>query len=155
MSGVSFRTLSLPDLDWLCEAEKRCFPGDPWSRAMLEGSLTSPGVSFFGAERDGALLGYTALQTAADEAEILNLAVLPEARCAGLGGRLLDMALQAARQRGAAHCYLEVRVSNEPAIRLYRSRNFVPVGRRKHYYKSPREDALVLCLPVRYEVDPC
>jgi ribosomal-protein-alanine N-acetyltransferase len=65
-----------------------------------------------------------------------------------LGGRLLDHFIAVARDRGVGRLFLEVRESNEVALRLYASRGFHRVGRRKGYYERPREDALVLELPI-------
>ncbi|MCU0635114.1 MAG: ribosomal protein S18-alanine N-acetyltransferase [Gemmatimonadaceae bacterium] len=93
-----------------------------------------------------AVHGYTVLLCAADEAEIANIAVAPAHRGHGLGRRLLDAALAEARDRGVRTVFLEVRPSNAPALLLYRSAGFVEVGRRRRYYSTPVEDALVLSL---------
>ncbi len=87
--------------------------------------------------------GFVLARVAADEAEILTIAVLPEARRTGQGGRLLDAAVEATRQAGAAALFLEVASDNTAAIALYASRRFCPVGRRAHYYGQDR-DAVVL-----------
>ena len=81
---------------------------------------------------------------AADEAEIANLAVADDERGQGVGAALLDAVLQAAEARGSASIYLEVRESNSVARRLYGSRGFSAVGRRRGYYRRPSEDALIL-----------
>ena len=83
---------------------------------------------------------------AADECEILDIAVDPAARRNGLGARLLAAALAAAATRGARRCFLEVRASNAGAQAFYRAAGFVEDGRRKDYYRSGqgREDALLM-----------
>lgn len=73
-----------------------------------------------------------------------NIAVDPAFQGTGLGGRLLDAAVAAAEAEQCDAVWLEVRMSNEPAKRLYRSRAFEAIGRRKGYYRAPVEDALVL-----------
>ncbi len=83
---------------------------------------------------------------AADEGDLSNLAVVPEMRRRGLGGRLLDAAIAGAQTAGVRVLYLEVRESNATALRLYASRRFAMVGRRQRYYRQPVEDALILCL---------
>ena len=88
--------------------------------------------------------GYVITMAVTDESEVLNIAVDPERRGAALGALLLDAALAEAEKRGARSTFLEVRESNEPALRLYRSRGFEEISRRRRYYKSPVEDALVL-----------
>jgi [ribosomal protein S18]-alanine N-acetyltransferase len=70
--------------------------------------------------------------------------VAPEVRGQGVGARLLDDALAAARRNGATAAYLEVRDSNAAARALYASRGFEQVGRRRNYYRKPVEDALVM-----------
>jgi ribosomal-protein-alanine acetyltransferase len=99
--------------------------------------------------RDGAtVVGYAVAWFAADEAELANLAVAASARGRGVGALLLDAVLAEAAHRGAATVYLEVRESNAAARRLYASRSFAEVGRRRRYYHNPAEDALVLARPI-------
>lgn len=90
---------------------------------------------------DGA--GLALARVAADEAEILTLAVLPEARRRGVGGALLASVAAGAAARGARALFLEVAVGNAPARALYAAAGFVAVGRRRGYYPGG-EDALVL-----------
>jgi len=92
----------------------------------------------------GEVSGYSIALSVLDESEILNIAVDPTRRGLGLGGLLLDSAMGQARSRGAAAVFLEVRESNESARRLYASRGFNEISRRKKYYRNPAEDALVL-----------
>lgn len=91
--------------------------------------------------------GYLLAWRVADELELLHLVVHPAARRRGFGGALLDELLAHGRRRGLGAVYLEVRVSNEGALRLYRSRGFREEGRRRGYY-ADGEDALVLTLPL-------
>lgn len=78
------------------------------------------------------------------EWELENIAVLPEFRRRGLGRELLAVLLAQARLHGAARILLEVRESNRAAIRLYEAAGFQQLGRRRAYYHSPIEDALIL-----------
>ena len=97
-----------------------------------------------------ALLGGDAdLEAVSEEAEILNLAVLPKSRRQGIARCLLGEALGSIAAAGVTEAYLEVRQSNEEAIGLYQSQGFRPVGLRPDYYRDPREDALVLRAPLR------
>ena len=86
---------------------------------------------------------------AAGSGEVLNLAVAPEFRRRGIGGALLEAGLAAFRRRRATEVFLEVRESNRSAQSLYLARGFRPVGQRASYYRNPKEDALVLRLPLR------
>ena len=122
--------------------------GDPWSPAAFGPLVDNPAVYFVVAECEGAVAGYLVAWFAADEGEIGNVAVAAGARGRGLGGVLVQAALDEAAHRGAATVYLEVRESNAAARRLYASRHFGEVGRRRRYYRNPVEDALVLARPI-------
>jgi ribosomal-protein-alanine N-acetyltransferase len=83
------------------------------------------------------------------EAQLLNLSVVPDARRGGLGGALLAQFLDDAHRLGAEQVFLEVRVTNTPAIKLYEREGFERIGRRTAYYPAAdedaaREDALVM-----------
>ena len=95
-------------------------------------------------DAEPAVLGYVIAWFVLDEGEVANIAVAPAARGLGIGGCLLDATLAEARGREVAHLFLEVRESNTVARRLYASRGFIELGRRKRYYRHPVEDALVL-----------
>jgi ribosomal-protein-alanine N-acetyltransferase len=96
------------------------------------------------AELHGRLGGFLVLGTAADEAEILNLAVDPGIRRCGLATALLEAALRASRAVGAVRLFLEARESNARAIEFYEQQGFRVGGRRPRYYANPLEDALIL-----------
>ncbi len=115
----------------------------PWSAADFGSFLADP-LCFLLVEGDaGFLLG----RAVAGEAELLTLAVSPDARRRGLGRRLVARFLYQARLRGAENAFLEVSAENAPAIALYESAGFHPAGRRRGYYSTPEGraiDALVL-----------
>ena len=90
------------------------------------------------------VLGFLAAWIVADEMHINNLGTLPDFRRRGVGRALLEEALLQGRLQGASFCLLEVRVSNQPAIALYKLFGFSVVGRRGNYYTLPVEDALVM-----------
>lgn len=115
----------------------------PWSAGQFE---VAAGGEFQGyvVEHGGRVVGFIFARHAADEAEILNLAVSPEQRGMGIGSRLIEHALDRAKDRGAVRAYLEVRAANQPAIALYKRSGFAEIGRRVGYYSDPVEDALVL-----------
>jgi ribosomal-protein-alanine acetyltransferase len=118
---------------------------DPWSTQDFRDCLTSDAL-FLVAEHSGTIAGYVVALDAADEGEILNLAVAPQVRRHGLGHALVQQILSALTGRGAQYIYLEVRESNAPARALYAAHGFTEVGRRKQYYRRPLEDAIVLRL---------
>lgn len=118
--------------------------GDPWSLQSFRQSLARTFVRINVAEDGDGIVGYSVVWMAGEECELANLAVDPKRRGSGLGTLLLDAALQEAHEEGSLVMFLEVRASNEAARRLYASRGFHEVGRRKGYYRNPDEDALVL-----------
>lgn len=132
------------DLPTLVELEAASFP-DPWSARMLASAIADPHSLVQVIEDGGRVAGYAVLRRAADEAELLSVAVDPEARGRGLGRRLVEEGLDRVREQGARTCYLEVRPGNEPARSLYRSLGFRRIGRRRAYYRDG-SDALVLAL---------
>ena len=142
---IAIRPARADDLPAILAIERVSFT-DPWSRSSFAALLEQPRVYFSVAlDRDaGTLVGYTVAWFVLDEAELANLAVTPDARGNGIGAQLLEAALAASEQRGAATMYLEVRASNQSAIALYTSHGFAEVGRRRAYYRKPVEDALVL-----------
>ena len=133
------------DLDSVHAIERTCF-STPWSRNTFANLLKRPDAELWVAEAEDRVLGYAVVWYMADEAELGNLAVEPDSRRRGLGRRLLERAIQAARRREAKRIFLEVRASNEAAQRLYERRGFRAMGLRRRYYRSPVEDARVMCL---------
>ena len=77
-----------------------------------------------------------------------SLTLEPDCRGLGLGRRLLEESLALLKAQGAARCYLEVRSQNEPALSLYRWLGFEETGRRRGFYQSPPDDALLMELPL-------
>ncbi len=126
--------------------EKLCFPADPWSEGLFRSALESPNTAALLAERkDGAVLGYAVLSAVLDEGSLDNIAVHPSCRRRGIADALLSACVRFGREH-LAFLTLEVRPSNSPAVLLYEKHGFIPVGRRKHYYDAPKEDALLMTL---------
>jgi len=118
----------------------------PWTREMYLSELEHHDVAFFYVARDpvGEAVGFCSWWLVLDEVHINNLAVLPEHRRAGVATQLLDRVLADGAARGAHRATLEVRRSNEPALKLYEKAGFRVAGVRRNYYSHPDEDALVL-----------
>ncbi len=142
------RSAALADVEVLVAIERRCF-SDPWSEASFREALESEWTFGLVVETRRGLAGYLIGREAAGSGEVLNLAVAPEFRRRGVGGMLLEAGLAAFRRRRATEVFLEVRESNQSAKSLYMARGFRPVGQRASYYRNPKEDALVLRLPLR------
>lgn len=141
--GVRFRSARPADLPRLVRIERASFPL-PWSETAFRSVMRREDGRVIVAQRGGSVVGYAVVWFAADEGELGDLAVAPDHRRRGVGRALLEEALEEARVRGADHLFLQVRESNEAALRLYDSAGFRKVGRRRGYYRSPSEDALVL-----------
>jgi ribosomal-protein-alanine N-acetyltransferase len=98
------------------------------------------------AEREGRVAGILIARVAADELEILNLAVGKEFRRQGVGSQLLRTALDRAFAAGTQRAYLELRVSNASGLAFYKRLGYQACGRRSNYYQNPVEDAVLLVL---------
>ena len=130
------------DIDVLAAIHATAFSaGDAWSRDVFDLQLAMPNV--FGLiHRDGGLI---LMRQAADEADVLTLAVVPAARRGGIANALLLEAIDAAARRGVRTVFLEVSTANSAARALYTKTGFSRVGLRRLYY-ADRSDALVLRL---------
>jgi len=106
----------------------------PWPVEALGGLLAQPGVFGLLALVGETPMGFILCRVAADEAEVLTIAVLPESRRRGLARALLAEARHRAAAQGAMRLLLEVSVQNAPALALYRGAGFAEVGRRRGYY---------------------
>lgn len=129
------------DVDAVSAIEQRAHPF-PWTRGNFVDSLRA-GHSAWVFREAGALVGYGVLMTTVDEAELLDITVVPECQRRGLGGALLGQLFEVARSHGAQRMLLEVRPSNEPGLALYRRFGFAEIGRRHAYYHG-KEDAIVM-----------
>jgi len=143
---VAWRPLDERDLAYVAALERQIH-AVPWTLGNFRDALASGYFALVG-EREGRIVAFGVLMLAPGEAQILNLSVVPDARREGLGRALLRRLVDAAARAGAEQCFLEVRVSNAPALALYAAEGFESIARRDDYYPasatSPREDALVL-----------
>jgi ribosomal-protein-alanine acetyltransferase len=148
---LEIRPANDSDVAAMVAIERASF-SDPWTPAALASTLRYDHMRVLVAEergeldRDGAggAVGYVVAMVAGQEAEIADLAVSPTARRRGIGRALLDRLLAELAATRVEAVFLEVRESNEGARALYESRGFRGIGRRRGYYRSPMEDALLL-----------
>ena len=143
---VLIRRVQQADLLDVLRIERASFP-QPWPFSAFEQSLSAPG--FLVADRDNEILGYVVADTipnyGRDIGHVKDIAVRPDERGSGIGTRLLRQALSALAVDGAVEVKLEVRESNEGAMRLYRRFGFHPARRVTNYYNDG-EDAVVMLL---------
>ena len=123
--------------------EKICF-SDPWSERSVASELENKLAYWLVALEGETVAGYIGSQTVMEETDMMNVAVHPDFRRKGIAEALVDGLVAALKEKGSRCLTLEVRASNEPAIRLYEKLGFAQIGRRPKYYRNPREDALIL-----------
>ena len=151
--SLVIRPLEIDDIFAVCAIENKV-NFSPWSEAMFTDGLR---VGYYAwvvlvAEK---VVGFAVFSFVIDECQIMNFAIAPAFQHHGLGGQLLQHALQELRHLGARFCYLDVRRSNVNAQGLYKKFGFHQVGCRKRYYptETSYEDALVMELNLGEEVN--
>lgn len=135
--------MSQAHLKAIAEIEKECF-SDPWSEEALRSELSNDGACFLTAIVNGEVAGYMGMHMVLDECYIANVAVKPSYRRQGIAEALLYTAEKTAQEKNCSFISLEVRVSNTPAINLYKKRGYISQGERKNFYSHPTENALIM-----------
>jgi ribosomal-protein-alanine N-acetyltransferase len=143
MGEVIIRGMLPKDLDQIVNIEIICF-SLPWSKASFENELKNEYAYYQCAEESGKIAGYMGMWRIIDECHITNVAVLPEYRNRGIAGKLIQKMVEICKCSEISSMTLEVRVSNIPAINLYKKFGFFSVGKRPNYYTKPAEDALIM-----------
>jgi ribosomal-protein-alanine N-acetyltransferase len=141
--AVEIRVLELTDLPAIDAIEQRAYP-TPWSRSMFASELAKPTSICLGAFEGADLIGYVINSRYVDAWHIMNVAVDPEHQRRGVASRLLERLFDLTRDDERRGYTLEVRVTNEAAIRLYEQLGFEARGIRRGYYTDNREDALIM-----------
>jgi [ribosomal protein S18]-alanine N-acetyltransferase len=144
LPALRIRPMSEGDLAEILAIDTRAYEF-PWTEQIFRDCLRV-GYHCRTLEHFGTIQAYGVMSVAADEAHLLNICVRPEAQRQGFGRKMLGHLLDVARRAGADVVLLEVRVSNELAIRLYGAMGFMEIGQRRQYYpaRKGREDALIL-----------
>lgn len=140
------RPAQLADLDALVDIEQRA-QFHPWPTEVLKRYLLKPNCTWV-LEVQQQVLAYAVNTLVADEAELLMIAVAPQAQGKGHGRALLNFLQSYLHSQHAQRWFLDVRESNRKAIALYESLGFCQAGVRPNYYPSAQgfEDALLYCL---------
>jgi len=143
-ADAGFRTMTEKDLPEVLAIERRSYDF-PWTEAIFKDCMR---VGYYCQviESSGGIVGYGVMTMGAGEAHIVNLCIKPEMRQQRLGSRILAHIMNQARNWGMETMLLEVRPSNEVAIKLYMNMGFNEIGLRKAYYPARfgREDAMIL-----------
>jgi len=145
--------MTIADVDAVLAIEQ-AVQAYPWTRGNFTDALSS-GYWGFVEEVEGELLGFAVLMAGVGEAELLTIGVAAAHQRKGLGRAMLAAMLAAAKARGLARVFLEVRAGNLPAIALYRRVGYIEIGVRRGYYhnKQGSEDALVMACDLTGEVN--
>ena len=133
-------------VDAFVHIESVCFKDEAWSRDFILRFLDNQTFLTLAARtcRDGNIIGMLSSFAVCDEAEITTVAVLPEYRRQGVAKRLMSTLESYLTARGVCRMLLEVREGNAPARALYAALGFKEYSRRRGYYTSPREDAVLM-----------
>lgn len=134
------------DVRIIAELEKEYF-SDAWSEKSINNEIEKERVIVI--KDKSEIVGYCIFMCAADEGEILRIAVRKNMRKKGIGKKLLSFAITQMEKVDCISVFLEVRASNFAAAALYESVGFKKIGSRKNYYTNPKEDALIYKLKIK------
>lgn len=140
---IMYRTMTPADVPFISRLEEETF-SMPWSSESFLQMISKEDTRYYVAEEDGQLLGGCGLWMIAGEGNITNVAVTKDARRRGVGTGLLMHLMEEGDREGVTAYTLEVRVSNEAAIQMYRKLGFVSEGIRPGFYEKPVEDAMIM-----------
>lgn len=140
---IEIREMRKEDCQEVWNLQKQCF-SIPWSMDSLEAMFQVKGYTSLVALDDRKIIGYVGMKAVFDEADITNVAVDPSVRRRGTGNLLMEELLERANRQKINRIFLEVRASNEAAIRLYEGVGFEKIDSRKNYYEKPKEDAWIM-----------
>jgi ribosomal-protein-alanine N-acetyltransferase len=150
MTEVEIIAMKRNHITDLMRYERPMFGAEAWSASAYREELADTTNRYYIAavDGDGELLGWAGLRILDAEAEVLTVGVIPSARRRGIGSALLADLLDEARRRRVEEVFLDVRVDNDDAQRIYAREGFVAVGRRRGYYDNGRTDSLTMKLAV-------
>jgi len=147
--AVTLREMTAADLPAVLDLEHALFGDEAWTEGMLASELAgvASGRYYLVAEDAGGLVGYAGLLSPdGSQADVLTMAVAKDHWGQRIGAMLLDSLVAEAARQGCTEVFLEVRVDNDRAQRLYGSRGFSGIGVRRGYYQPSGTDALVMQL---------
>lgn len=140
---LQIREMEAADVEAASRLESEAF-SMPWSARDFLEMVEADYASYYVAELEGRIIGCCGIRNIAGEGEITNVVVKAPYRNQGIGRQLMEYMLKKAAEQNITVCTLEVRLSNEPAIRLYESLGFQGEGVRPKFYEKPTEDALIM-----------
>lgn len=137
------REMTVNDLPQVMVIENENF-SKPWTDKGFLTFLLRHDTLFLVAEEEGTIIGFAGVMMVLDEAELTNVAVMKSHQKQGVGRLLIESLMRLLAELEVERLHLEVRVSNDKAISLYRQIGFEDVGMRHKYYEEPSEDAILM-----------
>lgn len=156
---MKIRTMVASDVDRVVTIAEGLAQAPRWPREVYEIAVVPQSrprrIAVVAEAESGEVSGFAIASAVPPEAELETMGVAPDQQGRGIGKKLLEEVRQMAAGMGVKKVLLEVRVSNGPARRLYRSQGFMETGRRPGYYADPKEDAIVMCALVGGAGEAC
>jgi len=144
MAELTIRKMELKDIKDVMKIDQASFT-QPWTEDIFHMEIEkNDQAHYFILKTENKVIGYVGMWVVIDDAQITNIAILPEFRGKKFGEKLFGFVCQKAIQMGVKRLSLEVRASNVAAQKMYRKFGLVPGGIRKNYYTDNREDAIVM-----------
>ncbi|MEG0640992.1 MAG: ribosomal protein S18-alanine N-acetyltransferase [Clostridium sp.] len=144
MDEYTIETMTIDNIDDVVEIENLSF-STPWSHNAFHLELTNNKNALYRAVKiNGKVIAYGGMWLLFDEVHVTNIAVHPEYKGCGYGNVIMGDMIDSARNAKMSAMTLEVRVSNTPAVNLYKKFGFVSVATRKGYYQDTKEDAIIM-----------
>lgn len=140
---LTIREMTEEDIVFVSRIEEECF-SMPWKPDDFKEMIERDNMTYVVALFDNEIIGGAGLRCIVGDGEITNVAITEKYRGRGFSRPMLEALIEKGEEMACEAFTLEVRVSNEPAIRLYKSLGFVEEGVRPGFYEHPREDALIL-----------
>ncbi len=139
---ISYSYMNEDDIGQAAALEKKYF-SQPWSEEGIRHYFENGQTLFIAAKHGKKVAGYAAVLCAADEGNLVSIAVDEDFRNMGIAREILDILYEKLQENDIAKIFLEVRKSNKAAINLYKSEGFEETGTRKGFYEKPKEDAIL------------
>lgn len=143
INDIIYREMTLDDVKAVSEIEKECFFA-PWKPDDFVKMVEDDNSAYVVAEYNGVIIGGAGIRNIVGDGEITNVAITEKYRGKGYSKQLIYHLIEEGKKLGCTQFTLEVRVSNEPAIRCYKSAGFESEGVRPGFYEHPKEDALIM-----------
>lgn len=143
--GIIIEDMKVEDITEIVSIENASFT-TPWSETLFYNETRKAIAVSRVARIAGKVVGYLCANLVLDEGHILNLAVHPQFRRLAVASSLIKEMIEIMKERDCRSVFLEVRISNEQALRMYEKFGFILLGTRKNYYISPVEDAVIMVL---------